>query len=97
MNISIDMSKEEATAQNRIFASVVEKQTTNDGDVTLLCDFVGANYDFDNHRKISELQSKLEIAVKDLDKWRKEMLRAEAEECAKMAAYFNSPEFKGEK
>lgn len=34
---------------------------------------------------------------KTLDKWRKEMLRAEAEECARMAAYFNSPEFRGEK
>ena len=67
MNVSIDMSKDDETAQNRIFAEVVEKQTTNDGDVTLLCDFDGANYDFDNHRKISELQSKLDIAVKAIN------------------------------
>ena len=59
-SISIDMSTEEAP-YNRIYAKPIEKQ----GDV-LLCDFDGANYDFDNHKKISELQSKLEIAIKTL-------------------------------
>lgn len=65
-DISIDMSKDEETAENRIFAKVVERQTNNKGHVTLLCDFVGANYDFDNHKKIADLQTKLEIAVKAL-------------------------------
>lgn len=61
------MLKDDETAQNRIFAKVVEEQTTNDGDITLLCDFVGANYDFDNSKKVEELQEKLEIAVKALE------------------------------
>lgn len=34
---------------------------------------------------------------KTLDKWRQEMLKAEAKECARMAACFNSLEPKGEK
>lgn len=68
MKVSIDMSKNDETAQNRVFAKVVEEQTTNDGDVTLLCDFESANYDLDNSKKIEELQEKLEIAVKALDK-----------------------------
>lgn len=66
MKVSIDMSKDDETAQNRIFAKVVEEQTSNDGDITLLCDFVGANYDLDNSKKIEELQEKLDVAVKAL-------------------------------
>lgn len=31
--VSIDMSKNDETYENRIFAEVIEKQTTNDGDV----------------------------------------------------------------
>ena len=34
---------------------------------------------------------------KTLDKIHKEMWEAEAEECRRMAEYFDSPEFKGEK
>lgn len=64
--VSIDMSKNDETYENRIFAEVIEKQTTNDGDVTLLCDFESANYDFDNSEKIANLKNKLEIAVKAL-------------------------------
>lgn len=66
--ISIDMSKDDETAQNRIFAEVVEEQTTNTGEVTLLCDFESANYDFDNSKKVEELQEKLEIAIKAFEK-----------------------------
>lgn len=65
VKVSIDMSKDENTFQNRIFAKVVEKQTVNDEEI-LLCDFTDANYDFDNHRTISKLQAKLEVAINAL-------------------------------
>lgn len=72
MEVSIDMSKDDETAQNRIFAEVVEEQTTADGEVTLLCDFAGANYDFDNSKKVEELQENLEIAIKALEEYANE-------------------------
>ena len=57
IEVSIDMSINDDNAQNRIFGKVIDIQ--ND---TLLCEFTNANYDFDNQKKIRQLQTKLEKA-----------------------------------
>lgn len=54
IQVSIDMSTNDETAENRIFGNVIDIQ--ND---MLLCEYTGANFDFDNTKKIAVLEEKL--------------------------------------
>lgn len=63
IQVSIDLSTNDETAQNRIFGNVIDIQ--ND---MLLCEYTRANFDFDNQKKISLLEKKLKIAENALIK-----------------------------
>lgn len=54
MQVSIDMSKDDETYQNRIFGEVIDIQ-----DDTLICEYTGANYDFDNVKIINKQQAEI--------------------------------------
>lgn len=62
IKVSIDMSRNDETAGNRIFAKVIDIQ-----DNTLLCEYLGANYDYENAKIVGDLQIKLSIAQKALE------------------------------
>lgn len=62
IEVSIDMSKNDETAENRIFAKVIDIQ-----DNTLLCEYLGANYDYENAKIVGDLQIKLSIAKNALE------------------------------
>ena len=61
IEVSIDMSTNDETSENRIFGRVIDIQ----GD-TLICEYTCANYDFEKNKKINELKEKLKIAEKAL-------------------------------
>lgn len=61
IEVSIDMSRNDETAGNRIFAKVIDIQ-----DNTLLCEYLGANYDYENAKIVGDLQIKLSIAKKSI-------------------------------
>lgn len=64
IEVSIDMSINDETSGNRIFGRVVDVQNN-----TFICEYTCANYDFDNEKKISDLEEKLRIATKTLEKY----------------------------
>lgn len=59
IQVSIDMSTNEESYQNRIFGEVIDIQ--ND---CLLCEYTGANFDFDNKKKMAVLEEKLRVTEK---------------------------------
>lgn len=54
VQVSIDMSKDDETYQNRIFGEVIDIQ-----DNILICEYIGANYDFDNVKTINKQQAEI--------------------------------------
>lgn len=62
VQVSIDMSINDETAGNRIFGEVIDVQGN-----TLLCEYTGTNYDFNNATKIGDLLIKLRIAEEALE------------------------------
>lgn len=54
IQVSIDMSKDDETYQNRIFGEVIDIQ-----DNILICEYIGVNYDFDNVKTINKQQAEI--------------------------------------
>ena len=71
IQVSIDMSKNDETAEHRIFGNVIDIQ--ND---MLLCEYTGANFDFDNTKKIAVLEEKLKKETSSLKELLREWLAA---------------------
>lgn len=63
ITVSIDMSKDDETYQNRIFGEIIDIENN-----TLICEYTGANYDFDNTKIIKKQQAEINRLREALDR-----------------------------